>query len=192
MTDREETDEMRHRDDAGRWLPGHGQPGPGRPRGPEFRRVVAERLHANGGSLDAVLFEVFEALRAAAAAGDVPAARLLLDRLCPDEKGAAAGRDLEQLLAETARGLTDDERAERVAELLRTTAGRRGRLPIGPVSLTVTTGVTPQSDATTSRTSYGDPFAVGAPPSPAAPGTVAMAAADVARGVGTFTQNRTS
>lgn len=63
--------------------------------------MVAERLQANGGSVDAVLFEMFEALRAEAAAGNVAAAKLLLDRLAPQDKGAAAGMSLDELIGST-------------------------------------------------------------------------------------------
>lgn len=160
------------RDALGRFAPGN-PGGPGRRPRPDFASVVDAHLARNGGSTERALAEIFDSMRAAAAGGDVAAARLLLDRLAPVEKGAAAGRDLEALLAETAYGLSDDQRAERVAELLRTTAARRGRPPVGPVSLTVTTAVPEQGTA--------NQFP------PAAPGSsVAMAAADVARGVGTF------
>ncbi len=110
-----ETDANREgRDERGRFVPGC-PPGPGRPALPDFRRVVAERLHANGGSVDAVLFEMFEALRAEAAAGNVAAAKLLLDRLAPQDKGAAAGMSLDELIGSTY--LQEDPR-ERVRGLL--------------------------------------------------------------------------
>ncbi len=102
------------RDEMGRFAPGCA-PGPGRPPAPDFRRVVAERLAANGGSVDAVLFEVFEALRAEAAAGNVAAAKLLLDRLAPQDKGAAPGLSLEELIAASCR---PEDPSERVREIL--------------------------------------------------------------------------
>jgi hypothetical protein len=94
-----------NRDERGRFVPGCA-PGPGRPAVPDFRRVVAERLHANGGSVDAVLFEVFEVLRAEAAAGNVAAAKLLLDRLAPPADAAAGqSMSLDAVIAATI-GLT--------------------------------------------------------------------------------------
>ena len=102
------------RDERGRFVLGCA-PGPGRPALPDFRRVVAERLEANGGSVDAVLFEVFAALRAEAASGNIAAARLLLDRLAPQDKGAAAGLSLDELIAASC--VPQDPR-ERVRELL--------------------------------------------------------------------------
>lgn len=111
------------RDALGRFAPGN-PGGPGRRPRPDFATVVDAHLARNGGSTEKVLGEVFDGLRAAAAGGDVAAARLLLDRLCPIEKGAAAGRDLEALLAETNR-MTDHERASRIALILRTAQLRR-------------------------------------------------------------------
>ncbi len=103
------------RDERGRFVPGCA-PGPGRPPLPDFRRVIAERLAANGGSVDAVLFDVFEALRAEAAAGNVAAAKLLLDRLAPLDKGAAPGLSLDEVIASSF--LTPRDRAAAIRELL--------------------------------------------------------------------------
>lgn len=128
------------RDELGRFAPGCA-PGPGRPPAPDFRRVVAERLAANGGSVDAVLFEVFEALRAEAAAGNVAAAKLLLDRLAPDGKEGAAGRSLDEIIGETIdRSMTDDERADRIRAILND-ARNRAELDRQRPILHVTTGV---------------------------------------------------
>lgn len=124
------------RDELGRFAPGCA-PGPGRPPAPDFRRVVAERLAANGGNVDAVLFEVFEALRAEAAAGNVAAAKLLLDRLAPQDKGAAPGLSLEELLSSS---YEPEDPSERVRALLSDpvfVAELDRQRPI----LTVTTGV---------------------------------------------------
>jgi len=110
-----ETDANRDgRDERGRFVPGCA-PGPGRPALPDFRRVVAERQQANGGSVDAVLFEMFEALRAEAAAGNGAAAKLLLDRLAPQDKGAARALSLDELIGST---LEPQDPRERVRELL--------------------------------------------------------------------------
>lgn len=128
------------RDELGRFAPGCA-PGPGRPPAPDFRRVVAERLAANGGSVDAVLFEVFEALRAEAAAGNVAAAKLLLDRLAPDGKEGKAARSLDEIIGETInRSLTDDERADRIRAIL-SDAHNRAELDRQRPILRVTTGV---------------------------------------------------
>lgn len=129
------------RDELGRFVPGCA-PGPGRPPVPDFRRVVAERLAANGGSVDAVLYELFAALRAEAIAGNIAAAKLLLDRLAPESKDAKAGPDLAELIASTARPMTDAERADRIAEILRDAAMRQELDRQRPV-LAVVTGVVP-------------------------------------------------
>lgn len=129
------------RDELGRFVPGCA-PGPGRPSVPDFRRVVAERLAANGGSVDAVLFELFEDLRAEAAAGNVAAAKVLLDRLAPIQDEANRGPGLAELIAETERPMTDAERAERIAEILRD-ADMRQELDRQRPVLTVATWVPP-------------------------------------------------
>lgn len=129
------------RDERGRFVLGCA-PGPGRPSVPDFRRVVAERLAANGGSVDAVLFELFEALRAEALAGNVAASKLLLDRLAPESKDAKAGPGLDEIIAASARPMTDAERAERIAEILRDAAMRQELDRQRPV-LNVATWVAP-------------------------------------------------
>lgn len=129
------------RDGLGRFVPGC-PPGPGRPPVPDFRRVVAERLAANGGSVDAVLFELFEALRAEAAAGNIAAAKVLLDRLAPESKDAKAGPGLEELIAASGRPMTNAERAERIAVILRDAAMRQ-ELDRQRSVLTVATWVQP-------------------------------------------------
>lgn len=67
---------------TGRFLPGNSGAGGGRPRGLDFRRIVQD---AHGETIDAKLRDVFDALLVAAKAGDVQAAKLLLDRLCDSE-----------------------------------------------------------------------------------------------------------
>lgn len=133
------------RDELGRFLPGC-PPGPGRPPVPDFRRVVAERLAANGGSVDGVLFDVFEALRAEAIAGNVAAAKVLLDRLAPAEDGKRGGMDLEQLIAET---VSQGEREARIRAIL-ASASMREELDRQRPVLQVETGV-PPSDAERER-----------------------------------------
>jgi hypothetical protein len=66
---------------SGRFLPGNSG-GPGRPRGLDFRRVVAEQAHAAGVGLEGAMWAVFQAILSRAKAGDVQAAKLLLDRVC--------------------------------------------------------------------------------------------------------------
>jgi hypothetical protein len=184
----DQSDAKRDRDDVGRWLPGHSQAGPGRPKGPEFRRVVAERLAANGGSIDAVLGEIFEALRACAIGGDVQAARLLLDRLSPPEKPGRDDRNLDEIIGQTLE-LSDDQRAGRIGEILRSAAARRGRLPVR-VSLNVVDGVPVGIDELPSAIATGigsDPIAV-ASHSSAAPDALQLERADAGRGVGPFSE----
>lgn len=67
------------RDGAGRFAPGTSGNPNGRPRGIDFRAAV---VAARGEGVEAALVEVFDTLLAAALAGDVQAAKLLLDRLC--------------------------------------------------------------------------------------------------------------
>ena len=66
---------------SGRFLPGN-RGGPGRPRGLDFRRVVAEQAEAAGVGLEGALWAVFQAILRRAKSGDVQAAKLLLDRVC--------------------------------------------------------------------------------------------------------------
>ena len=56
--------------------------GPGRPRGLDFRHVVAEQAELHGVDMETALWRVFQALLERAQDGDVQAAKLLLDRLC--------------------------------------------------------------------------------------------------------------
>ena len=95
------------RDARGRWLPGT-TGGPGRPRGYDFRAVVEQFAIANKVEVDRAIYEVFTALAARARAGDVAAAKLLLDRLC-----TADPTQVEVLTA-----LPEDERQRRVDEII--------------------------------------------------------------------------
>lgn len=63
---------------TGQFLPGH-PGGPGRPRGLDFRALVAAH---RGDTLPAAMVDLFDALMLRARNGDVQAAKLLLDRLC--------------------------------------------------------------------------------------------------------------
>lgn len=77
----------------GRFLPGN-PGGPGGKRGArklDFVACVRRHARAQGIDLRAAVGQVFDALLGQARAGDVQAARLLLDRLCgPVEKGESS------------------------------------------------------------------------------------------------------
>ena len=68
-----------------RFLPGSSG-GPGRPRGLDFRRVVAERAAAAGIPLEAAVWSIFTSLLRRARDGDVQAAKLILDRPCDSDR----------------------------------------------------------------------------------------------------------
>lgn len=80
----------------------------GRPRGIDFRRLVREKTKDNG-SVEDALFAVYKALTVMARAGDVPAAKLLLDRLCDKDPDKAPDDDDR---------LTHEERLRRLLILL--------------------------------------------------------------------------
>jgi len=71
-----------NRDASGRFVPGHSLPGPGRPKGFDFRAIATARAEAEGLSLEDAIYKVCRGLLTAAENGDVAAARLVLDRLC--------------------------------------------------------------------------------------------------------------
>lgn len=77
------------RDSAGRFLPGHPGLG-GRPRKPDVFAVASEHADAEGFDLRARLGRVVGALLAAAEAGDVQAARVLIDKLCDSDATSGA------------------------------------------------------------------------------------------------------
>lgn len=83
MAASKKTDGNGSRDPAGRFLAG-GPPGPGRPRGISFRRLVTEVVGEEGVATS--LMEVFAILKVLAVKkGDVQAAKILIDKLCvPD------------------------------------------------------------------------------------------------------------
>jgi len=66
---------------TGLWLPGHKGIG-GRPKGFDFRAVVAERVKLEGKTVEDVIWEIFGALYRQAKIGDVVAAKFLVERLC--------------------------------------------------------------------------------------------------------------
>jgi len=70
------------RDASGRFVKGHVGLG-GRPKGLDFRNLIKEH---RGETIEVSMVAVFDALLAAATAGDVAASRLLLDRLVDDSK----------------------------------------------------------------------------------------------------------
>lgn len=65
---------------------------------------------------------LFAALRAEAVAGNIAAARLLLDRLAPASPEASRGRSLEELIEESY--LSPEERTDRVRAMLADAACR--------------------------------------------------------------------
>ncbi len=84
------------RDEAGRWLPGHKQPGPGRPRGLDFRRLIQEN---RGETYEQTIVQVYDMLVVKALQGDVQAIKLLFDRMCDkDADKLIIGRSLEEIL----------------------------------------------------------------------------------------------
>jgi hypothetical protein len=92
--------------------------GPGRPRGLDFRSVVAAHAELTGSSIEAAIIEVFDALLRQASEGDVAAAKLLIDRLC--------GKD-DSLATTEPPLLSDCERVARIEEILETARQRRAR-----------------------------------------------------------------
>ncbi len=91
--------------------------GPGRPRGFDFRAVVAAHADLSGFSVEGVVIEVFLSLVRQARAGDVAAARFLIERLCGKDESSAEGTPPSQL--------TEIERVQRIEELLESARRRR-------------------------------------------------------------------
>ncbi len=85
--------------------------------GPDFRKLVADKLRETGGTLEDALVQVFVHLMAASAMGDVGASKLLLDRL--------AMRDDAQDFVTHLHLLTDIERAARIQAILDAAARRK-------------------------------------------------------------------
>lgn len=75
---------------TGRFLPGNNANPKGRPRGIDFRRVVREKAEQEGIAVEDAVWAIFRSMLKQAGAGDVSAAKLLLDRLCDDDAGVAS------------------------------------------------------------------------------------------------------
>jgi len=69
------------RDERGRYLPGHRNPGPGRPRAIDLRALAEQMSEDEGLDLRAALWRVLKSLLREAERGDTQAARLVLDKL---------------------------------------------------------------------------------------------------------------
>ena len=65
-----------------RFKPGQSGNPAGRPPGLDFRRLVEKRAAAEGVPVEAAMWAIFVSMLKRARAGDVAAAKLLLDRLC--------------------------------------------------------------------------------------------------------------
>lgn len=101
------------RGEGGRFLAGH-QLG-GRPRAFDFRAIVTKWAKENNEPVEDALARVYLALLRNAVGGDVPASKLLIERLC--------GKEADVLdVAVAARPMSDIERAARIESILR--AGR--------------------------------------------------------------------
>lgn len=86
------------RDHLGRFVAGHGMPGPGRPRGVDLRAAAESAVAATGRDLADELGAVVLALLDRAKSGDVHAARTLFDRLAVDAKVLDGRPTLETLV----------------------------------------------------------------------------------------------
>jgi len=114
------SDEKGDRDRSGRFLPGHSQPGPGRPPGTalDYRAIVEQKAKEAQFSLEDAVWSITQSLLTAAQQGDGLAAKLVLDRLC--------GKDVDQVrVTEVADPLTEEDRARRVQEILGRIAARK-------------------------------------------------------------------
>ena len=96
-----------HRDRLGRFL--KGKPGgPGRPKGFDFRKVIAEKAEEHDVDLKEALWLIFESLLGKNLSdGDVQAAKLIIDKLCTADPSILEVRDM-----------SHQERAHRVKALL--------------------------------------------------------------------------
>ena len=90
--------------------------GPGRPRGLDFQQEVLKRAKSSDFDVADALWQVFLALLKKAKRGDVPAAKLLLDRLCDNASDT---------VEVTYRSLSNEERAARIKEILLAAKERR-------------------------------------------------------------------
>ena len=99
----------RQRDEKGHYLPGHTLGG--RAPGFDFRAIVAKFAAENGEPVEQALSRVYLGVLRAAAAGDVPAAKLLIERLC--------GKEADTIdLTVGKRKMSDTERAARIAAIM--------------------------------------------------------------------------
>lgn len=83
-----ESGEKGDRDDRGRFVPGHGMPGPGRPKGsgrPDPFALAQEFAERAGLDVRAELWAVLQKLIEVAKGGDVAAAKLVLAALTASE-----------------------------------------------------------------------------------------------------------
>ena len=92
--------------------------GPGRPRGPDFRRLIFEQAERRGVDVEDAVWDVFSALLERAKNGDVQAAKLILDRLCDSDP---------VVVDVTHQPMSMSERAARIEAIL-AAAGRRRQL----------------------------------------------------------------
>ncbi len=104
------------RDDRGRFVAGHVGRG-GRPKGYDFRKIVAEESAKHGVPVEVAVWAIYTALLKRARRGDVAAARILLDRLCP--------RDETIHITDDRPRMTDLERGVRIEQLLAIAARRK-------------------------------------------------------------------
>lgn len=103
---------------SGRFLAGASGNPNGRPRRPDLFALASERAAASGVDLAAELWTVVQRLLAQAKAGDTQAAKLLLDRLTdPDPVKVEVAAQVQPL--------TDEERTQRIQELLERAAHRK-------------------------------------------------------------------
>lgn len=93
--------------------------GSGRPKGIDFKTTVLRAIQEHGAT--EAIVKVWHAMLNAALDGDVAAARLILDRMCGKEAD----------VVELTSGLSDDERAARVQELLDAARERRAEIEQG-------------------------------------------------------------
>lgn len=99
----------RQRNERGHYLPGHTLGG--RTPGFDFRSIVAKFAAENGEPVEDALARVYLGILRAAAAGDVSAAKLLIERLC--------GKEADTIdLTVGKRRMTDTERAARIAAIM--------------------------------------------------------------------------
>ena len=99
----------RQRNERGHYLPGHTLGG--RTPGFDFRSIVAKFAAENGEPVEEALSRIYLGILRSAAAGDVAAARLLIERLCGKETDVVD-------LTVGKRKMSDTERAARVAAIM--------------------------------------------------------------------------